>query len=82
MVFLSAHQVSQAPFRTVVNVQDRTKATILKHINTAFDLHNTGGFLVNELKADNEFACIKDQIILVSLNLVVRGSTVVISKIR
>ena len=60
-------------FRTVVPVQDRKKATILKHIKTAFDLHNTRGFLVNELIADIEFACIKDQIIPVSLNLVARG---------
>ena len=52
-------------FRTVVPVQDLKQATILKHVQTAFELHNTCGFLVNELIADNELACIKDQIITV-----------------
>ena len=56
-------------FHTAVPVKDRTKVTILKHIKTAFDLHKTRGFLVNELIADNKFACIKDQIISVLLNL-------------
>ena len=54
-------------------MQDRTKATILKHIKPAIALHTTRGFVVNELIADNEFACIKDDIIPVLLNLVARG---------
>ena len=60
-------------FRTAVSVQDRTKATILKHIKTTITLHNTRGFEVNELIADNEFSCIKDDIISVLLNLMARG---------
>ena len=60
-------------FCTAVPVQDLTKATILKHIKTAIALHNTRGFVVNELIADNEFSCIKDDIIPILLNLVVRG---------
>ena len=42
-------------FPTVVPVQDRTKATILKHVKIAITLHNTRGFVVNELIADNKF---------------------------
>ena len=59
-------------FHTVVPVQDRTKATILKHVKTAIALHNTRGFVVNELIADNEFSCIKDDSNPVLLNLVAR----------
>ena len=60
-------------FRTVVPIQDRTKATILKHVKMAINLHTTRGFIVNELIGDDEFACIKDKIIPVLLNLVTRG---------
>ena len=60
-------------FRTAVPMQDRTKATILKHVKTAITLHNTRSFVINELIADNEFSCIKDDIIPVLLNLVARG---------
>ena len=60
-------------FRTAVAVQDRTKATIPKHIKPAIALHNTRSFVFNELIADNVFECIKDDIIPVLLNLVARG---------
>ena len=40
-------------FRTAAAVQDRTKATILKHIKPAIALRTTRGFVVNELIADN-----------------------------
>ena len=60
-------------FRIAAVVQDCTKATIMKHIKPAIALHNTRDFVVNELIADNEFVCIKDIIIPVLLNLVVRG---------
>ena len=60
-------------FCTVVPIQDRSKATILKHVKTTVDLHTTRGFIVNEIIADNEFACIKDKIIPVLLNLVSCG---------
>ena len=59
--------------RIAAAVQDHTKATILKHIKPAIVLHNTRGFVINELIADNKFACIKDDIIPVLLNLVARG---------
>ena len=39
-------------------------------MTVAIALHNTRGFIANELKTDNEFACIKDEIIPVLLNLV------------
>ena len=42
-------------------------------MQNAVALHNTRGFVVNELIADNEFSCIKDDIISVLLNLVARG---------
>ena len=60
-------------FRTAAAVHDRTKATILKHNKPAIALHATRGFVVNELIADNKFACIKDDIIPVLLNLVAHG---------
>ena len=47
-------------FSTVAPVQDRTMATISNHVKKAISLHNTRDFIVNELIADNEFACIKN----------------------
>ena len=44
-----------------------------KHVKKSITLHNTCGFIVNELIADIEFACIKDKSIPVLLNLVTRG---------
>ena len=66
-------------FRTAAAMQDCTKAAILKHIKPAIALQTTRGSVVNELIADNEFACIKKYIITVLLNLMAR-STVAISK--
>ena len=60
-------------FRTVAAVQDRIKATTLKHTKPAIALHTTRSFVVIELIPDNEFACIKYHIIPVLLNLVARG---------
>ena len=39
----------------------------------AIKLRNTCGFVVNDLTADNEFACIKDNIIPVLFDFVARG---------
>ena len=39
----------------------------------AIKLRNTCGLVVNELTADNEFACIKDNIIPVLFDFVARG---------
>ena len=57
-------------FCTVVPIQDRSKATILKHVKMAINL--TRGFIVNELIADNEFVCMKEKNIPVLLNLAAR----------
>ena len=69
-LYTKSHKIH---LRTAVPVQDRAKATILKHVKTAIALHNTRGFVVNELIADNAISCIKDDSNPVLLNLVARG---------
>jgi hypothetical protein len=45
-------------YRIVHPVNDRTKATMIKHIDSAINLYHMRGFIVCDIHSDNEFECI------------------------
>jgi hypothetical protein len=51
-------------------VNDRTKGTLLKCINSALFLYRSRGFVVVDIHTDVEFECVRDQIASVILNVV------------
>jgi hypothetical protein len=56
--------------RIVDAVPDRTKVTIIKHLNKVLRLYHSRGFTITDLHADNEFECIRDHILPINLNTV------------
>jgi Reverse transcriptase (RNA-dependent DNA polymerase) len=57
-------------FRTVTPIPDRSKKTILKELGDIIRLYNTRGFMVTAIHADNEFECIRYDILPSMLNIV------------
>jgi hypothetical protein len=56
--------------RIVSAVNDRSKDTIIKNLDQAIRLYNSRGFIITDLHTDNKFACIRDHIAPINLNLV------------
>jgi hypothetical protein len=57
-------------------VQDRTKGTILRETKAAINLYQARGLTVCDVHADNEFACIRDDIRPIAMNIVPADSHV------
>jgi hypothetical protein len=56
--------------RIVQPVNNRTKATIVKHLDSALKLYSNRGFNVTDVHADNKFECIQEHILPKNLNTV------------
>jgi hypothetical protein len=64
------HTISRKlQYRLVTPVNDRTKTTMLKCINSSLLLYRTRGFTVVDIHADLEFECIREDIMPVHLNV-------------
>jgi hypothetical protein len=63
-------------YRTLTAVPDRSKKTILRETQRAINLYNTRGFTVHGMHCDNEFGCIKDDVLPVRLDIVPADSHV------
>jgi hypothetical protein len=75
-VFL--HNISRdIQFRTVSAVPDRKHSTMVKELKSIIRLYACRGFSVRDFHADNEFACIRDDIHPIHLNVVAADSHVV-----
>lgn len=71
------HTVSRdIQFRTVSHVPDRKHATILQEVLAVIKLYHSRGFRVRDVHVDNEFACIRDDIYPIHLNVVAADSHV------
>jgi Reverse transcriptase (RNA-dependent DNA polymerase) len=62
--------------RVVEPVANRSKSIIIKHINKVFSLYRSRGFTIVDLHCDNEFECIRNDILPVNLNVVAADSHV------
>jgi hypothetical protein len=63
-------------FHTVRSVPDRTRATITKEISAVIKLYSSRGFRVCALHADNEFACARDAVHPLRIDVVAADSHV------
>jgi hypothetical protein len=63
-------------FRTLTAVPDRSKKTILRETRRAINIYTTRGFIVHGMHCDNEFGCIKDDVLPVKLDIVPADSHV------
>jgi hypothetical protein len=71
------HSISRdIHFRTVSSVPDRTRATILKEVTAIIQLYHRRGFRVCDLHVDNEFACVRDALHPIHMNVVAADSHV------
>jgi acetolactate synthase regulatory subunit len=71
------HTISRGiGFRTVSRVNDRNKPTILKEIKAVLHVYRSRGFSVCDIHADNEFACIREDIRPIQLNIIPADSHV------
>ena len=65
------HTISRKlQFRTVTQVVNRTKATMLKETRKIVQLYEQRGFEIMDIHADHEFACIRDDIAPIILDTV------------
>jgi Zinc knuckle len=65
------HSISRKIQYLIVNaVPDRTKGTILKHIDKALRTYRNRGFNVTDLHCDNECECIREHLLPINLNIV------------
>ena len=63
------HTISRKiQFRSVADVTSRAKGTMLTGINAMKRIYETRGFTVTNLHADNEFGCIRNDILPCNLN--------------
>jgi hypothetical protein len=63
-------------FRTVRSVPDRTRATIIKEISAVIKLYSSRGYRVCALHADNKFACARDVVQPIRIDVVAADSHV------
>ena len=63
-------------FHCVANVEDKSKATMLKYINAAVHIYHSRGFHVKHLVADLEFDTIKDDVLPIKLETVAKDDHV------
>jgi hypothetical protein len=71
------HTISRGiGFRTVSRVPDRNKPTILKELKAVIHVYTSRGFVVRDIHGDNEFACIREEVRPVQLNIVPADSHV------
>jgi hypothetical protein len=56
-------------FRTVAAIKNRTKATILTVTQTVINFYKAREFTVTRVEADQEFACIENELLLTPLNV-------------
>ena len=71
------HSISQGyQFRTVEATPNRSKATILKGFNNVLNTIQPRGITINELRGDQEFQCITDEIRPIKANLASPGEHV------
>jgi hypothetical protein len=63
-------------YRTLASVPDRSKKTILHETKRAINLYSSRGFVVHGMHCDNEFSCIKDEVLPVRLDVVPADSHV------
>jgi hypothetical protein len=69
LIFL--HTISRGiGFRTVSPVADRNKATIVREMKTVLHLYKCRGFAVRDIHCDVEFACIREIVRPIQLNVV------------
>jgi hypothetical protein len=75
VIFL--HTISRGiGFRTVSCVADRNKPTIVREMKAVLHLYTCRGFHVKDIHCDNEFACIRELVRPVQLNVVPADSHV------
>jgi Reverse transcriptase (RNA-dependent DNA polymerase)/Zinc knuckle len=71
------HTISRGiGFRTVSYVTDRNKPTIVKEMKAVLHLYQCRGFTINDIHCDNEFACLRDLVRPIQLNVVPADSHV------
>ena len=71
------HSISRKlGFRTLAQVPNRAKATMLKETRSIINLYHARGFTVNDIHADSEFECIRNDILPTDMNIVPADSHV------
>ena len=71
------HTISRGiGFRTVVPVADRSYKTILKEVTRVINIYQTRGLNVLDVHADSEFACLREALRPISMNIVTADSHV------
>jgi hypothetical protein len=71
------HSVSRKiGFRTVAQVPNRTRATILREVQSIVRLYQARGFVVQDVHADNEYECIRNDMLPVDMHVVSADSHV------
>jgi hypothetical protein len=60
----------------VNHVDDRSKASLVKHVDNIFRMYCSRGFVITDLHADMEFECIRQHVHSVNLNVAAAGAHV------
>lgn len=65
------HTISRKiQFRTAMYLPDRRKGTILQHLRVVLSLYTDRGFIIRDIHADLEFACMRQDLAGINLNIV------------
>jgi hypothetical protein len=73
----SLHTISRdIGFRTVRPVTDRSKQTILRELKAIMHIYRTRGLTICDVHADNEFECVRADLLPVAMNVVPADSHV------
>jgi hypothetical protein len=71
------HSIShKIGFRTVAQVPNRSKATILRETQSIVRLYQARGFIIRDIHADNEFECIRENLLPIDMHIVPADSHV------
>jgi Reverse transcriptase (RNA-dependent DNA polymerase) len=57
-------------FRTISVLQDRNKSSILKELNIVIKFYQSRGFTIPDIHCDQEFECLRNDILPIQLNVV------------
>ena len=60
-------------FRTVERLKNMTKSEILRSLNKVIRLYTARGFTIQQIMADNQFECLRDDLLPILLTIVGAG---------